>query len=253
MYVSFKFAFTDARLWKNIVDALSSLVDEVVFIADENSLRARAMDPSHVAMVDFELPKAAFNEYECSGEVKLGINLEDMSRIMRRAGGGDELELSFYPEKNKLNVTFKGTSIRTFKIGLLDLTHEETPVPSIKFNAEIKMTADALKEALKDAEVVSDHVEVEASSEELKITASGDTGGVEVKLDKSSDALLELNVTEESKAMYALSYLMDMMKATAASDTVTVQFSTSMPIKLEFNIIGGGRLTYWLAPRIEAE
>ncbi len=251
--MSFKFAFTDAKLWKNIVDALSGLVDEVVFIADEKSLHARAMDPSHVAMVDFELPKMAFGEYECSGEVKLGINLEDMSRIMRRAGGGDELELSLDPEKNRLSVTFRGTSIRTFRIGLLDLTHEETPVPSITFNAEIKMTSDALKEALKDAEVVSDHVTVEASPEDLEISAAGDTGGVEVKLDKSSDALLELNVTENSSAMYALSYLMDMMKAAAASDTVTVQFSTSMPIKLEFNIIGGGNLTYWLAPRIEAE
>ena len=249
----FKFAFTDAKLWKNIVDALSGLVDELVFIADENSLHARAMDPSHVAMVDFELPKAAFSEYDCSGEIKLGINLEDMSRIMRRAGGGDALELSLDPEKNKLNVTFKGTSIRTFHIGLLDLTHEETPVPSIKFNAEIKMTADVLKEALKDAEVVSDHVEVGVSPDELEINAAGDTGGVEVKLDKSSDALLELNVTEKSKAMYALSYLTDMMKAATASDTVTVQFSANMPIKLEFNIIGGGRLTYWLAPRIEAE
>jgi proliferating cell nuclear antigen len=251
--MAFKFAFTDAKLWKNIVDALSGLVDEVVFIADEKSLHARAMDPSHVAMVNFELPKMAFGEYECSGEVKLGINLEDMSRIMRRAGGGDELELSLDPEKNRLSVTFRGTSIRTFRIGLLDLTHEETPVPSITFNAEIKMTADALKEALKDAEVVSDHVTVEASPEDLEISAAGDTGGVEVKLDKSSDALLELNVTENSSAMYALSYLMDMMKAAAASDTVTVQFSTSMPIKLEFNIIGGGNLTYWLAPRIEAE
>ncbi|MGQ9721116.1 MAG: proliferating cell nuclear antigen (pcna) [Candidatus Jordarchaeum sp.] len=251
--MSFKFAFTDAKLWKNIVDALSGLVDEVVFIADENSLHARAMDPSHVAMVDFELPKSAFSEYKCGGEVKLGINLEDMSRIMRRAGGGDELVLSLDPEKNKLNVTFKGTSMRTFHIGLLDLSHEETPVPSIKFNTEIKMTADALKEALKDAEVVSDHVTVEASPKELEISAAGDTGGVEVKLDKSSDALLELNAIENSSAMYALSYLMDMMKAAAASDTVTVQFSTGMPIKLEFNIIGGGRLTYWLAPRIEAE
>lgn len=251
--MSLKFAFTDAKLWKNIIDALSGLVDELVFIADKNSLHARAMDPSHVAMVDFELPKNAFSEYNCSGEVKLGINLEDMSRIMRRAGGGDALELSLDPEKNKLNVTFRGATIRTFHIGLLDLTHEETPVPSIKFNAEIKMTADALKEALKDAEVVSDHVEVEATPEELDINASGDTGGVEIKLPKSSDAVLELNVTENSKAMYALSYLTDMMKAAAASDTVTVQFSTSMPIKLEFNIIGGGRLTYWLAPRIEAE
>ncbi|MEM3563845.1 MAG: proliferating cell nuclear antigen (pcna) [Candidatus Jordarchaeaceae archaeon] len=251
--MSLKFAFTDAKLWKNIIDALSGLVDELVFIADKNSLHARAMDPSHVAMVDFELPKNAFSEYNCGGEVKLGINLEDMSKIMRRAGGGDALELSLDPEKNKLNVTFRGASIRTFHIGLLDLTHEETPVPSIKFNAEIKMTADALKEALKDAEVVSDHIEVEATPEELDINASGDTGGVEIKLPKSSDAVLELNVTENSKAMYALSYLMDMMKAAAASDTVTVQFSTSMPIKLEFNIIGGGRLTYWLAPRIEAE
>jgi len=34
---------------------------------------------------------------------------------------------------------------------------------------------------------------------------------------------------------------------------VTVEFSTNMPIRLEFDIPQQGRLLYYLAPRIEAE
>jgi len=251
--LAFKIKFSDAKLWRRIVEAVSVLVDEAVFKADNSSLRARAMDPSHVAMVDVYLPAGIFDEYECSGEAVMGVSLDEMSKIVRRAGGGDELEMVLDEEANSLRVRLKGAATRTFKISLLDLGAEEPPTPSITFNTEVKLITNSLVQALKDAELFSDHVEISATPEGVFIAASGDTSGVEVKIDRGSEALLELNVTEPSRAIYALSYLTDMIKAAAISDTVTLQFSTNMPLKLEFRVLGEGKVTYWLAPRIEAE
>ena len=75
-----------------------------------------------------------------------------------------------------------------------------------------------------------------------------------IELDKGSEALLELQVKEPSKATYNLNYLAELVKAGAAtSEVVTAEFSTNMPIKVEFEIPQQGRLLYYLAPRIEAE
>jgi proliferating cell nuclear antigen len=213
----------------------------------------RAMDPIRVAMVDFELSKDAFEEYQCSSEMKMGINLEEMGKIMRRAGSGDSLELIHDDKSNKLLVRFRGKSIRTFSQSLLDIGAEELPTPRVEFNVAAKLTTEAIGEAIKDAGVVSDQVKIMTKPDTLIMQASGDTGDALVEFRKGSEALLDLQVKEESNAIYALNYLNDMMKASSISETAVLQFSTNMPLRIDLSISSGGRITYFLAPRREAE
>ncbi len=249
----FRVRFSDARMWKRVIDAIEVLVDEAVFKINSEAMSVRAMDPSHVAMVDVYLPAGIFEEYECSGDESIGLSLDEMGKVMRRASTSDELELNLDEATSSLRVQLKGATTRTFKLSLLDIGGEEPPTPSITFNVEAKILSDALVQAMKDAELFSDHVQISSTPDGLLITASGDTSGVEVKIDKGSEALLELKTTENSRAIYALNYLSDMIKAASVSDTVILSFSTDMPLKLEFRILGEGRVTYWLAPRIEAD
>jgi len=51
-----------------------------------------------------------------------------------------------------------------------------------------------------------------------------------------------------------LSYLAEIIKASSAtSDIATLEFSSDMPIKLDFQQIKEGKLSFYLAPRIENE
>jgi DNA polymerase III sliding clamp (beta) subunit (PCNA family) len=61
--------------FRNIVKALSVIVEEGTFNLDEAQMKLLAMDPSHVAMVDFELPNAFFDKYKCDGESRLTLNI----------------------------------------------------------------------------------------------------------------------------------------------------------------------------------
>jgi len=45
------------------VKALSVIVEEGTFVMNEAQIKLLAMDPSHVAMVDFELPSEFFDAY----------------------------------------------------------------------------------------------------------------------------------------------------------------------------------------------
>ena len=109
-----------------------------------------------------------------------------------------------------------------------------------------------MKEALKDAEIVSDYVRLEGSEDKLSVKASSDRGNVEVDFTPESGSLIELEVKEPSSASYSLDYLSDMMKASAISDILTIEFATNKPLALTFDLPGGGRLTFFLAPRIES-
>lgn len=247
----FKAVLADGRIWKSIIESISTLVEEGVFIADPSGIKLRAMDPSRVAMVDLELPKAAFESYECAAEIPIGINFEDMKNIMKRVGSNEKLELEKMDDEARLKARFKGKSSRTFSLSLLDLGKEELSAPRIPFNATVKIPAGTLLEAIRDAEVVSDFVRILAENGQLKVSASGDRGEVDVIITKESGELLSLELKEMAKSLYSLSYLSKMMAASSLSDIAIVMFSTDMPLRLEFNLASGGKIVYYLAPRME--
>lgn len=249
----FRAVLSNAKTWTYIVDALSTLVDEANFVAKPEGLSMRAMDPSHVAMVDFVLPSDAFDEYECDKETLLGVNLDEMKKVMRRARTGDTLELFYDEAEKRLKLKLRGKTVRTFNIHLLDITAEELPEPAVEFKASAIITADALQEAVKDAAITSDHVKIIVQPEKVVLKATGDLGEVVVEMGKDSEALLDIQTAEEVTATYTLNYLADMIKVAKAADTVKLQLSTDMPLRIDFNLPGGGRVSYFLAPRIEGE
>ncbi|MDI9645039.1 MAG: proliferating cell nuclear antigen (pcna) [Candidatus Verstraetearchaeota archaeon] len=249
----FKAVLADSRVWKSIIESISTLVDEGVFVADASGIRLRAMDPSRVAMVDLDLPKGVFESYECAGEVPIGVNFEDMKNIMKRAGANEKLDLEKGEEETRLKIRLKGKSTRTFSMPLLDMGKEELSVPRIPFNVTVKAPASTIMEAIKDAEVVSDFVKMAVEDGMMKMTASGDRGEVEVVITKESGELLSVEVKEPAQALYSLNYLSKMMGASSLAEIVVVMFSKDMPLRLDFNLSSGGKIVYYLAPRMESE
>jgi proliferating cell nuclear antigen len=78
--------------------------------------------------------------------------------------------------------------------------------------------------------------------------------GATITIQKGSDTLLDLEAKETSKATFSLSYLSEIIKAASAtSDIATLEFSTDMPIRIDFQQTKEGKLTFFLAPRIETE
>ncbi len=249
--MALRLVFSDARQWRYLVETFSALIDEACFIATPEGIKLRALDPSRIAMIDFLLPPEAFEEYECDAETRIGVNFDDFKKIMKRGTSKDKLELEVTEEGKRLKVRFRGRALRTFSLPILDLGAEELPVPRVPFTVTAKVLSDAVKDAIKDASIVSDYVRFESTEDKFSIKASSDRGSVEVEFTQESGSLIELDVKEPSRASYSLDYLSDMMKATALSDILTIEFATNKPVALTFDLPGGGRLTFYLAPRME--
>ena len=60
----FKANLKDPKLLKHSIDAISNMVDEVGINVTAEGMTLKAMVPAHVALVDYELKKEAFDEYE---------------------------------------------------------------------------------------------------------------------------------------------------------------------------------------------
>jgi len=250
----FKLKVSDAKLLKDMASTISVLIDEATFKIDSDGLKLRAMDPSRVAMIDFEWPKTVFEEYICTEPTKMCMNISELLKLLKRANRDESVELSLDDKTGRLQIRIMGKYARTFTMPTLEASEEEVPTPKISFNVKAKSTTAGLSQAIEDAQLVSDHVRIEADPEKLVLSATGDLMGATIMLQKGGDAILDLEVKENSKATFSLSYLSEIIKAAAAtSDIATIEFSSDMPVYIDFQQNKEGKLTFFLAPRIETD
>ena len=250
----FKLSISDVKLLRDVLTAISTLIDEGTFNISPEGIKLRSMDPSRVAMVDFLMQKSAFDEYVSDQDAKVCVNLSELLKLLKRAKRDETLEIRLDESASQLIVVIRGKYTRTFRMPTLEVSEEEVPTPNVTFNAKVTLTTDGLKQSLEDVALVSDHVRIETDGEKFLMSAKGDIMGADIELQKGSDALLSLEVKEPCRATYPLSYLSDIVKAASAtSEVVDLEFSTDMPIKLDFKQPYDGTLIYYLAPRIEVE
>jgi proliferating cell nuclear antigen len=239
--------FFDATVWRYTITGVSKIIKEGVFKADETGLRFKAMDPSHVIMIDLFFPSESFEEYEIEEEEKLGINLEEFSKVLRRARKDDKLELKSL--KDKIEVIFRGHFNRRFIEPLLQLEYQELPEPRIEFKVDARMIADQLREAVRDIELMGDNIIFLTKDDKLLIYNESEIGKAAVELDVESGALLSIESDGEQKASYGLEYIESLLPAVQKAEIVKLEYSTDMPCKLTFELPQGARLVTYIAPR----
>ncbi|MCP8309755.1 MAG: proliferating cell nuclear antigen (pcna) [archaeon] len=234
--------------WKVVSSAVSTLVEEATFEASPEGITFRAMDPSHVALIDLSWPKSAFEKYECDKPYKFSIKIEDFVKLIKRADVKDSIEITTADEMLVLRI-LDGYK-REFLLHLIESTYGPTPLPKLSFNVKATIAERAFERILSDISAISDHVTIEALKDRLVFSGKSDIGSGSVTLDRATQDL-ELEVKEDSKATYNMEYLSNIIKATA-SDKVLLEYSSKMPIRLELKLSDlGGRIHFYLAPRIE--
>ena len=80
----FELKLDNAKHWRDCIDAIVSLIDEGLFSISPEGITLKAMDPSGISMVSFTMPKKAFSKYEIEKAVSIGLNLDNLSKILAR-------------------------------------------------------------------------------------------------------------------------------------------------------------------------
>ncbi|MFQ6088859.1 MAG: proliferating cell nuclear antigen (pcna) [Candidatus Methanofastidiosia archaeon] len=237
-----------AKTWRKIVNAVSAIVEEVPIELTKKGIRFTAMDPSHISMIDFKMKSKHFEEYKLTEEFTIGIDLDEMKKIVNRSKPQEDLTMK--ADKSSLNLTFRqsdGESIRRFKLPIIDiLGGENFKIPELSTTVKAKLSAYVFDDAIKDAYIVSDHITFHANKDGLIMRAQGEAGEIETEVRE----LLEYKFSEDVKATFNLSYLTDISKA--VEDEITMCLGTDMPIRLEFSL-DNSEIVFILAPRVERE
>jgi proliferating cell nuclear antigen len=270
---AFSAKMQDSKILKGMVDAVSAIIDETYFVAGETGLNLSAMDESHICFMGAHLPKALFDAgYECPRQAKMGINLEDLTKVMKRGGASDAIEFKHAVDGEKFQVLMKGKGTRTFILRLVDIDEEKLPPTAeldVQFDAKVTLDVGVLDEAIKDAEIYQDTLEVQINKDGVRFSAEGEVGDIAYELPKGQldAAVIQTERVDETgkavpvppaRGVFSLSFLKNILKIKAITDKVTLSLAENVPLKLEFPVVNPnnneqGTVWYYLAPRVEAE
>lgn len=243
-----------AQEWRAVAAAVKTLVEEATFDANSEGITFRAMDPSHVALVDLVWPVAAWANYECDKPFKFSVRVEDLVKLVGRADTKDAVEISS-AEDDSIAVRFSNGYKREFNIHLIESTAASAPLPKLEFDTKATVTKSILDRVLGDVSVVSDQVTILATKDKLTFSGKSDVGKAEISLAKNDADVLEFTSTAESKATYSIDYISGILKALGGvADTVQLEYSTKKPLRLELKLNDqGAKMFYFLAPRVSSD
>ncbi|MBI3622813.1 hypothetical protein HY212_01895 [Candidatus Pacearchaeota archaeon] len=230
------------------VDLISELVTEVRVKVNDYGLSISAMDPANVAMVGFKLPKSAFSVFE-TGEEVLGINLDNLKRVLKRCGPGSSLTIK--KEDNLLEMNIQDRIKRAFSLSLIDIEGEEidfeTKSKRMTFINKVELNSIDLIDAIEDCGIVDDACSFIIQDGKFIIEARGLNSS---RAEFSGD---EANIQgENGKSRYSLEYLAKFVKGAKLCEKTLVQFADDHPLKIDFSP-AGMQLSFVLAPRVETE
>ncbi|MBD3195839.1 MAG: proliferating cell nuclear antigen (pcna) [Candidatus Lokiarchaeota archaeon] len=254
--MTFKIKLENSRILKGIVETLSSIIDETEFRVTPEEFTITAMDPSRICLLKLTINKEDFDEYESEAEAKVGLNLDDLDKILKRSSTNDSIDINFKESDNKIKIIMQREGMsrsRTFSLALLDIDIEEIPMDNllaIEYPSSWVIDPDFLVEAIKDAEIYSEILNIKAEEQKgLTFSSTGQIGEMVYSL--TPEDLIEDDINDESTGAYSLTFLKAILKIASITEKLEISLKTDHPLKMIFNILEGGELSYFLAPRVE--
>ncbi len=234
---------------KGLVNIISTLVDEVKFVITPESMTMKAVDAAHVAMIELEVDKGAFESYEAD-ECELGLDLDRVKGVLKLASSGDVISMEQDEAHGRL--VFKVGNI-TRRMSLVDTASMNDPkVPQLTLATDISLKVDELQKGIRAAESISDHITLRAGPGKFELSCEGDTDSVTLSL--GAGEVEAINADIDVQSMFPLDYFSNIVKAIPAGTVVRIELDNDYPVKLVFALADGqAKVSYLLAPRIESE
>lgn len=218
------------------------------------------MDTSHVALVSLNLSMEGFESYRCDQNVVLGINIANLSKVLKLSDPSDSITLQADHDPSTLKLIFKNPKTQRsteFSLNLIQLDVEHLSIPETDYSSLVTINSSEFSKICKELQALSESLTIKTSPDCVHLQVEGQAGKGFVKLtsdesDRKEDATM-IEVTAPVEQQFALNYLNLFNKASNLSSHTRLLMNTEQPLVTEFRIDSLGVLKYYLAPKISEE
>jgi len=244
---------------KKVIDAVKDLLNDAQWECTESGMALQAMDSSHVALVSLKLRAEGFEEYRCDRSLNMGVNLANMSKILKCAANDDSVTFRAQEDGDTITFLFEAPNQERqseFEIKLMDLDSEHLGIPDTDYSCVVTMPSSEFSRICRDLSQLGDSLCITCTKSGVNFSSKGDLGKGSINLANSANAdkeeeTVRVDLREPCVVTYAIKYLNTFAKAAPLSKQVNLSLSNDVPIVIEFKIEEMGYVRYYLAPKID--
>ena len=239
-----RFELSNPVTLKTVIEGLRVITDECGIIFTPEQVNIRALSKDHITFMTVELKKYLFDEYEADELEVINVDVNELSKIMKRCKNTDLLKCNV--DDSNLHLTFDGDSTRSFSTRLIDNEYESPRPPIIDYPLNLTIPTSIFNDTLGDLRIFTDVIRISADNDYLIFKGEGQSGDGFIRY------LHGESVQNYYQSQYSIEKLTEIMKAKGFSETLTLRLGNDLPLQLTFELItGDGKIEFLLAPRIE--
>jgi proliferating cell nuclear antigen len=253
----FEITMKDLKTVKGIFEALSAVITEAKMKFNKDGVFLEAIDDGRICLVGLKLDKDDFDSYKCDGEYVLGLNFDDLTKVMKRGNAKEAVTFAYNPDLKTIKILFKAEESkksRKFGLGLIDLGDsgiKPEALEAIAYGSKISIPIGYLDEAIKDADIFGETLIISMNTDNLCFHTEGQIGESETVLERGDTGIQDYQCTEKAENTFALTYLKNIAKVGAIADRIELSLNSSSPMKAKFALMSSSNIRYYLAPRID--
>ncbi|AFZ71102.1 DNA polymerase sliding clamp subunit [Caldisphaera lagunensis DSM 15908] len=248
---SLKAVYPSGSKFKKIVQALARVNDEGTFHFSTDGLSSWVFSPDKTILGIFKVSSTGFEELSVDSDISLTVNIGELSKVLRRSTRNDKIILEYTTGNSYMKVSLidEKTGVeRSFEISSGE--SEGNEIKEIKMNPTVRfiLSAGDIDTLIKDAKLVGDIIKITGKEDQIIAEASGEEKFYQWIMKKDSP-LQELNIDEESSSSYSLSSLKSTLEPiTTIAESVSLEFTSDYPLKIEFSVSGPEEFIIYVAP-----
>ncbi|MHC1624051.1 MAG: hypothetical protein ACXQTR_05625 [Candidatus Methanospirareceae archaeon] len=242
-----RIVFSDARLLKDVVDAVSAVLEfEATLKIAEDKIAICGMDSAHIALVNLELSHSAFEEWDVQpGEVTL--SLTDIRKVLKTKKNQKAL-LEINEEDVRIVLMDQaGSTFKTFTFKTIEKAEEAPKIPELGFTAEARLSSNAVSDSISQLAKIDSQIKV-TINESVEFEAKNESVKAVERYDPNGNFVYDFKVDKPAEAYYSAGYLEKIAKAAKKlTDEIKIRLASNKPIEIA-PLFPGGSLTYLVAP-----
>ncbi|XP_046860580.1 proliferating cell nuclear antigen-like [Xenia sp. Carnegie-2017] len=257
----FEARLVQGSLFKKVLDAIKDLVTEANWDCSANGMSMQAMDSAHVSLCFIDLNADGFDPYRCDRNLTLGLNISNLSKIMKCAANDDVVTIRAEDNADAVNLIFETPNqekVSEYSLLLMNIDSEHLGIPETDYSATIKMPSSELQRICRDLSQIGDSIGIACTKEGVQFSTSGDLGSGNISLRQNAcvdneEDQVSIQLNEPCNLTFASRYLNFFTKATPLSNIVTLSLKADVPLVVEYKVGDIGSIKFYLAPKIDDE
>ena len=163
---------------KDLFELLHDLINEGNLECSENGIRLINVNQSGSLLIHLKLLNKSFEKYFCDKPITLGLNLEEIYKIIKLVESNETLTL-FVPQDDINRISIQRYNkdeniINTKSLALYDIATLKRNLPEIEFDNVIFMPSQRFQKICREYYQFSDTVEIVSSNNTLYFKSNGD-------------------------------------------------------------------------------